>query len=1119
LIPGGDYTISLSGLVDTAGNELVSGDRNITFQATAAGQIAVSSPVQSGQRSISLHLQPVAGGGDLTSLTVYLADQMLIDTDRDGFDDFDASINAQYLTLKVFKESKETSDGLDVGDLQVGPVISATEDSAGNWGFQIDFASPGLAVKTSSVNLYLELVIQADDPGTTTIIDGAEMGQQAEISLVLSDIQASVDILPALDQSGDPVGHNWFDAINPSKEEPILLSVALTEDQPITVDKTQLEVVTQLGTSTPKTFTLTNNTSQSFQFSIVEAAPAVRTISLSPIIDDSTDDTASKPIAIDSVEAELNTEDLELKILSAGTFTIADLLESAPPGESVALILLDTDRNNEGQLQPEDFGGFAGHSDVGVDYALEIQSMGANLVAELIDYTDGQGFDSVDQIPVKVVGNRAIELSVPRLSLSKTDQSPVYVLANLGDDYTDKGTVTPFLDTTILAPTVTSVEWLSVAPSSGSLAANSTQDIIVTISTDQVGFSEAELLIRDANSQTVASVTVTRAVSGIDLVRLSVSPDQALLKTGQTLQFAASGEDLTGVERNVTTGLHWSILGDTDVGSIDSSGLFTAGQQSGQVRAQVAIWDSNDRVKVRAASDEIEVIDAILGDSTGPNGQPDGTVDIFDLVNMASHWQETATDTTATSSEFAELDIAGGGAPQVISFDPALTGKFYDFSNDMPSADNLSAIENHVLDPPQMTPDYTGTFASIDFPKTGGSLTHQDGNDIGLSDHFLAQFTGLLKVGGPGTYQFHVSSDDGFRLAIEGQTVAVFNDPRGYDTTSASYIFGRAGEYAIDLGFFESGGNAGIKLEWTQPGQGDGQIDIFDLVVLADNFGRGLSTPLAAPSILADLSTEHQASSRLQALSSDHTLQVSDSIRAQTGQAFELQALLEGLDQIQAYSFDLVYDTTAVEVAQGSDQQPVFTDGTLLRSAEQTAHSIIKTVQQDQLSAVKVSSVLLGQASTDGSSQTDDQNHSLGQLRLLPKTVGQSQISIRNLVLISQNGETYTLPNASYMLQIHRQVDQTRLLQNYPNPFNPETWIPFELQSASPVNITIYDQRGQQVRELNVGYKVAGPHHSRQEAAYWDGRNRWGEPVSSGLYFYYLKTDGGVSVKKMTILK
>ena len=122
-------------------------------------------------------------------------------------------------------------------------------------------------------------------------------------------------------------------------------------------------------------------------------------------------------------------------------------------------------------------------------------------------------------------------------------------------------------------------------------------------------------------------------------------------------------------------------------------------------------------------------------------------------------------------------------------------------------------------------------------------------------------------------------------------------------------------------------------------------------------------------------------------------------------------------------------------------------------------------------------------------------------------------------MLISQNGETYTLPNASYMLQIHRQVDQTRLLQNYPNPFNPETWIPFELQSASPVNITIYDQRGQQVRELNVGYKVAGPHHSRQEAAYWDGRNRWGEPVSSGLYFYYLKTDGGVSVKKMTILK
>ena len=104
-------------------------------------------------------------------------------------------------------------------------------------------------------------------------------------------------------------------------------------------------------------------------------------------------------------------------------------------------------------------------------------------------------------------------------------------------------------------------------------------------------------------------------------------------------------------------------------------------------------------------------------------------------------------------------------------------------------------------------------------------------------------------------------------------------------------------------------------------------------------------------------------------------------------------------------------------------------------------------------------------------------------------------------------------------MQIHHQVDQTRLLQNYPNPFNPETWIPFELESASPVTINIYDQQGQQVRQLDVGYKVAGPHHSHQDAAYWDGRNSWGEYVASGIYFYRIETDNNKETRKMVILK
>ena len=66
---------------------------------------------------------------------------------------------------------------------------------------------------------------------------------------------------------------------------------------------------------------------------------------------------------------------------------------------------------------------------------------------------------------------------------------------------------------------------------------------------------------------------------------------------------------------------------------------------------------------------------------------------------------------------------------------------------------------------------------------------------------------------------------------------------------------------------------------------------------------------------------------------------------------------------------------------------------------------------------------------------------------------------------------------------------QTRLLANYPNPFNPETWIPYQLASASSVQIIIYDTSGTVVRRLDLGHQPEGYYTTRSRAAHWDGRN------------------------------
>ena len=96
---------------------------------------------------------------------------------------------------------------------------------------------------------------------------------------------------------------------------------------------------------------------------------------------------------------------------------------------------------------------------------------------------------------------------------------------------------------------------------------------------------------------------------------------------------------------------------------------------------------------------------------------------------------------------------------------------------------------------------------------------------------------------------------------------------------------------------------------------------------------------------------------------------------------------------------------------------------------------------------------------------------------------------------------------------------QIALLPNYPNPFNPETWIPYELSTDTDVRLTIYNAQGVVIRVLHLGQQSAGYYTDRQRAAYWDGRNAFGEQVASGVYFYQLETDDISSLRKMVILK
>ena len=83
--------------------------------------------------------------------------------------------------------------------------------------------------------------------------------------------------------------------------------------------------------------------------------------------------------------------------------------------------------------------------------------------------------------------------------------------------------------------------------------------------------------------------------------------------------------------------------------------------------------------------------------------------------------------------------------------------------------------------------------------------------------------------------------------------------------------------------------------------------------------------------------------------------------------------------------------------------------------------------------------------------------------------------------------------------------DAFKLYQNYPNPFNSQTTIKYDVPSLMvnivPVEIYIYNTIGKLVRTIDEGDKSVGTH-----TVIWDGKNDDGESVSSGVYFYQLRT-------------
>jgi len=112
-------------------------------------------------------------------------------------------------------------------------------------------------------------------------------------------------------------------------------------------------------------------------------------------------------------------------------------------------------------------------------------------------------------------------------------------------------------------------------------------------------------------------------------------------------------------------------------------------------------------------------------------------------------------------------------------------------------------------------------------------------------------------------------------------------------------------------------------------------------------------------------------------------------------------------------------------------------------------------------------------------------------------TTGWTQFNPKNYEVIGINQISSNIPN------------NFSLKQNYPNPFNPNTIINYQLQKFSNVSLKVYDVLGNEVSTLVNQKQNAGSYEVGFNAT----------ALSSGIYFYTLKTEGYSETKRMLLVK
>ncbi|UCE20100.1 MAG: T9SS type A sorting domain-containing protein [Gemmatimonadota bacterium] len=177
--------------------------------------------------------------------------------------------------------------------------------------------------------------------------------------------------------------------------------------------------------------------------------------------------------------------------------------------------------------------------------------------------------------------------------------------------------------------------------------------------------------------------------------------------------------------------------------------------------------------------------------------------------------------------------------------------------------------------------------------------------------------------------------------------------------------------------------------------------------------------------------------------------------------------------------------------------------------AKQQLMALLLNVAAEYISLTEVISedkATASQAITYSDNLIDDQEGDHETAKTVCDEINNNRLVAAGVIPLETMDIAYKLVPASYSLR-----------QNYPNPFNPSTDIRYQIaDSRSPHHTTlkIYNILGQEVRTLVDEVREPGYY-----TVTWDGRDQYGNEVSSGVYFYRLTAAGITATRRMVLMK